>query len=44
MASGINKFELKRTICHVLIDGVEIRDTVIEKTNGAFHLIPSNGI
>lgn len=42
MASGVNKFELKRTICHILIDGVDIKDTIIEKTNGAFHLIPSN--
>ena len=42
MASGINKFELKKTICQVLIDGMDIRDCLIEETNGAFHLIPAN--
>lgn len=42
MASGINKFELTDTICQILIDGADIRDTIIKKTNGAFHLIPAN--
>lgn len=42
MASGINKFELRKTICQILIDGLDVRDTIIEKTNGAFHLIPAN--
>ena len=42
MASGINKFELKKSICHILIDGLDIRDCLIQETNGAFHLIPAN--
>lgn len=42
MASGVNKFELKKTICQVLIDGVDAKNVLIEKTNGAFHLLPSN--
>ncbi len=42
MASGINKFELNKSIFHILIDGVDVRDAIIEKTNGAFHLIPAN--
>ena len=28
MASGINKFELKKTICQVLIDGMDIREAI----------------
>lgn len=42
MASGVNKFELKSTVCQILIDNVDIKDTIITKTNGAFHLIPAN--
>jgi len=42
MASGINKFSLKKTVCDVLLDGVDVRDVLIEETNGKFHLIPSN--
>ncbi len=42
MASGINKFELKKTICQVLIDDYDIRNVLIKQTNGAFHLIPAN--
>lgn len=43
MASGVNKFELEdNTICQVLIDGLDIRDVIIDKTNGAFHLVPAN--
>ena len=42
MASGINKFEVKKTICQVLIDNVDIEETIIEKTNGAYHLVPAN--
>lgn len=41
-ASGSNKFELTDTICQILIDGADIGDTIIKKTNGAFHLIPAN--
>ena len=40
MACGVNKFGLDdKTICQVLIDGVDIRDVIITKTNGAFHII-----
>lgn len=42
MASGINKFELKKTVCQVLIDDYDIRNVLIKNTNGAFHLIPAN--
>ena len=42
MASGINKFELTKTICQVLIDNVDISETVITQTTGAYHLIPAN--
>ncbi len=42
MASGINKFEQKNTVCQVLIDDLSIRKALITETNGAFHLIPSN--
>ena len=43
MACGVNKFGLDdKTICQVLIDGVDIRDVIITKTNGAFHIIPAN--
>ncbi|MBO5566307.1 MAG: ParA family protein [Succinivibrio sp.] len=42
MASGCNKFGLKKTICQVLIDGMDIKECLIEETNGKFHLIPSN--
>lgn len=42
MASGINKFELKKTICQVLIDDYDIRNVLVKQTNGAFHLIPAN--
>ena len=42
MASGINKFNLKCSICQVLIDGADIHDAILTETNGAFHLIPAN--
>ena len=42
MASGINKFELKKTVCQILIDDYDIRNVLIKNTNGAFHLIPAN--
>ena len=42
MASGVNKFELTNTVCQVLIDDYDINDVLIHKTNGGFHLIPSN--
>ncbi|MCR5536492.1 MAG: AAA family ATPase [Succinivibrio sp.] len=42
MASGVNKFELKKTICQVFIDDINIKSVLVTKTNGAFHLIPSN--
>ena len=42
MASGINKFEVTKTSCQVLIDNLNIRDAIIEKTNGSFHLIAAN--
>ena len=42
MASGINKFEVTKTSCQVLIDNLDIRDALIEKTNGSFHLIAAN--
>ncbi len=43
MACGVNKFDLDdKTICQVLIDGVDIRDVIVTKTNGSFHLIPAN--
>lgn len=42
MASGINKFEAKNTSCQVLIDNLDVRDALIEKTNGSFHLIAAN--
>ena len=42
MASGINKFNLKCSICQVLIDGADIHDALLTETNGAFHLLPAN--
>ena len=42
MASGVNKYQLKNTICNVLIEDKSIRDALITETTGAFHLIPAN--
>lgn len=42
MASGVNKYDLRQTICHVLLDNVNIKDVLIENTNGAFNLVPAN--
>ena len=42
MASGINKFELEKTLCDVLIDELDINKVLVEETTGAFHLVPSN--
>lgn len=42
MAAGVNKYELRDTVCQVLIDDMSIKNVLIEKTNGAFHLVPAN--
>lgn len=42
MASGINKFEQRKTVCQVLIDDYEISKVLLKETNGAFHLIPAD--
>ena len=42
MASGVMKFGLDKSITNVLIDGLDIRESVVTKTEGDYHLIPAN--
>ena len=42
MASGVMKFGLDKSITNVLIDGLDLRESVVTKTEGAYHLIPAN--
>lgn len=42
MASGVNKFNLQNSITQVLIDGKDIRECVVDKTSGGYHIIPAN--
>ena len=42
MASGVMKFGLDKSITNVLIDGLDIRKSVVTKTEGDYHLIPAN--
>lgn len=42
MGAGINKFEVKDTVCQVLLDDLDIRKALLEQTNGGFHLVPAN--
>ncbi|MGN1281961.1 MAG: ParA family protein, partial [Succinivibrio sp.] len=42
MASGVLKFGLEKSITNVLIDGLNIKEAVVEQTEGNYCLIPSN--
>lgn len=42
MASGVLKFGLEKSITNVLIDGLDIKEAVVTKTEGNYCLIPSN--
>lgn len=42
MASGVNKFDLTKTITQVFIENFKISDVLNTETNGGYHLIPAN--
>lgn len=42
MASGVNKFELRKTVCQVLIDDLDAEEVLIKENTGSFHLLPAN--
>ena len=42
MASGVMKIGLDKSITNVLIDGLDIREAVVTKTEGDYHLIAAN--
>ncbi|MGN0916560.1 MAG: ParA family protein [Succinivibrio sp.] len=42
MASGVSKFGLKKSMTSVLIDGDNIIDVIEKKTEGGYHIVPSN--
>ena len=41
MASGVNKFELRKTVCQVLIDDLDAEEVLIKENTGSFHLLPA---
>ena len=42
MASGVNKFELRKTVCQVLIDDLDAEEVLIKENTGSCHLLPAN--
>lgn len=42
-SSGINKFDLEKTVYDVLVENKNIEDVIITRTSGNYSLLPSNG-
>jgi len=43
MASGVNKYDVEKTIYELLVDELPVNDVIIADTSGGYDLIASNG-
>lgn len=42
MASGVEKGDMEKTTCQILVDDLAMADAIIRETTGNYHIVPAN--